>query len=277
MIVKNITGEARYFGFGRATFVRGRLLEDQATYTLPDNDPVVMAAVQGYVAQGFMSIVEGPQDAALLASTNIPANGWVQINGVTLAHETVTVAGQVFEFAADPGSAVLGEYNSNLTLTTSVWAGVAAAASASATSLAAAINHLTDDLGVVAGTPVLWDTGKYVIPLFATDGTVSYTGLTLAKSGVNLVVSGTTFATGVQGPGRKTLFTSRTITAADVTLTYVLITTGWNSVSNAIVSARASTGIPKAWTGALVLSGGTIMLDGGNLAADDVFSIFAQE
>jgi hypothetical protein len=280
MIVKNITGESRYFGFGRATFVRGRLLAANATYSIPDNDPVSMAAVQAFVAAGELQIVEGPANNAVLASSNLPAAGYIRVTGTATNNDTVTVAGQVFEFKADPGSAVLGKYNSGLSNAAYLWAGAGAAAATAAAHLVTAINANSDDLNVVAGTAVLYDTGVYVIPLYAKDGTVTYTGLTLAKSGTNLAVSGTVFAAGVQGPARKTLFTTRAVVAADATAGVIVIATGWASVSNVLVVLRTAAGAAKAWDGKATLSGGNIVLDNTgstDFADTDVFSVFAQE
>lgn len=259
MIIKNVSGETRYFGFGRGT--RGRTMANNGTSTVPDNDPFVYGLVQSYVAQGILQVISVPEELTLAASSNTPAYGFLQLNGAAADNDTFTVAGMAFEFENDPGSAVLGAYNANLTDAAYKWAGDGAAAATAAGTLRTAINANTATTGIVADAAVQYDTGLYLIPLRRADGNPATGSIALAKSGVNLAVSGATLAAGVTSAVVKQVSKVITVTAGDVTLASILVASGLTAITSVNVSVLAATGIVKAWNGATLISGGNVVLN----------------
>ena len=279
MIVKNISGESRYFGFvqrGRTgPGVSGQTLANNATATLPDGDAAILATVQRYVAAGVMSIVQGPSDITLLGSVNLPAVGYVLGTGAVADADFVTVCGLKFVFANDPGTGVLGKYYAALS---GYWAGDGAAQATALATLKTAINYNSAAIGVSAETVVSVGTAVF-LPVRANSGVVATTGLTLVKSGANLAVSGATLKAGISGVSSKTVVASHVVLAAEVTATAVVIATALPSISRFIVQVIKA-GAIKAWDGTVTVTGATIVLSVGTatlLEADDVITIFAQE
>ena len=280
MIVKNVSGETRYFGFvsrGHVgpNYVRGRSLANNATATLPDNDADTLAKVQQYVAAGVLQIVSGPASAAVEGSVNSPAAGWVSITtGGTSSGDTVTIAGQVFKWAADPGSGVLGTFYASLNAR---WAGANSATLATAAgTFVTAVNNAK--IGVVADPATLIGTPIYV-PLRAANGVIDNTGLTLVKSGANIAVSGATFAAGNNGVNRQQAIISYTAVAGDVSAGFVLIPTALPNIGTVTVKVITSAGAVKAWDGAATIIGSTVEVDNSgstDFAATDVITVHAE-
>lgn len=273
MIIKNISGETRYFGFG--TKARGRTLANNATGTLPD-EPSVIELVQHYVGQGLLQIVGGPAEAALLGGGTTPASGFLLITGAVSDNDTVTIAGEVFKFANAPTSPALGTYYTSLSAR---WAGDGAAASVASGTLVDAINAVAA-LNVTADPAVAYASGKYIVALRAKNGTKVATGLTLAETGTNIAKSAGTFDAGADQAARRTLVLKRVVTSTDVTNTVIAINTGLPSLSFWVVQLRSAAGASIAWTGKVSSTGGTLLLalDGLTDFADtDVFNIIVAE
>lgn len=275
MIIKNVSGETRYFGsFGPG--VRGRVMANNATSTVPDNNPVVAAAVQAYVNAGILQVTSGPSDAAISASITTPAFAYVCANGAVADADTVTVAGVVYEFANDPGSAVLGAYNSGLSNAAYKWAGDGAAAATAIATLRTAINYNTATSGLVADAAIQYISGKYVLPIRRADGSAAVGSFAIAKSGTNLTVSGATLTAGVTGAAVKNFSQQYAATATDVTNAVILIPTGLTSIATVRVSWRTAAGVAIAWDGALTVSGGNVTLNNVgsvDFAATDIATI----
>lgn len=260
MIIKNVSGETRYFGFGRGT--RGRSMANNGTSTVPDNDPYIAGLVQHYVAQGQLQIVEGPAEATLSASINTPAFAYIEANGAVADADTVVIAGVTYEFANDPGAAVLGEYNSGLSNAAFKWAGDGAAAVTAIATLRTAINHNSATSGLVADAAVQYDTGKYLLPIRRADGSPSAAGsFVIDATGANLAKSSGGLIAGITGAALKTVIKKHTVVAGDVTNAAILVATGLTSITTVQVQVVAATGIEKAWNGAALVSGGNIILN----------------
>jgi hypothetical protein len=276
MIVKNVSGESRYFGFTRHEGARGRNLADNGLATLPDNNPEVLQKVQEYVAAGVLQIMEGPANATLLASVNQPAHGYIAATGAVADADKVTVAGLGFKFGNDPGDAEVGEFSVALGF---YWAGDGAGAATAMGTLQTALNANSAATGIIADDPVTIGSGTY-IPLRAAGGVTATTGLTLVKNtGANLAVSGATLTAGTAGAGKQTAIVAHTVTAGEVTAGLVVIGTALSSVSTLIVQV-VTAGAIKAWDGVVQTSGGSVVLDNtgsSDLAAGDIVTLFAQE
>ncbi len=278
MIVKNISGESRYFAWiprGRlnAQGVRGQTLANNATATLPDNDPDVLKKVQEYSDAGVLQIMQGPSDITLLSSVNLPASGYVKGTGAVADNDYVTIAGLKFKWANDPGSGVLGKLYTDY-----YWAGDGAVQATALDTLKDAVNYNTATTGIVAEDTVAIGADVY-LPLRAVAGNVATTGLTLVKSGANLAVSGATLAAGVQGGAKPTALIKRTCAVADVTAGLIVIATALPSISNFIIQVKTSAGAIKAWDGVAAVAGSTFVIDNsGNTdwADTDVITIIAQ-
>lgn len=277
MIIKNVSGEARYFGFGRGT--RGRSMANNGTSTVPDNDPFIAGLVQNYVNQGVLQIVEGPAEVALSASITTPAFAYIEANGAVADADTVVIAGVTYEFANDPGAAVLGEYNSGLSNAAFKWAGDGAAAATAIATLRTAINHNSATSGLVADAAVEYDTGKYLLPIRRADGSPSASGaFVIDATGANLAKSGGGLTAGITGAAAKTVIKKHTVVVGDVNNAAILIPTGLTSIITASVQVVAATGIVKAWNGATLISGGNIVLNNVGVtdwAATDVVTVTA--
>jgi hypothetical protein len=282
MIVQNITGETRYFGFvprghEGPNYVRGRTLLPSATATLPDNDADTFAKVQAYVAAGALKIVQGPASANEIASVNLPATGYISCAaGGTSSGDVLTSLGQAFKFAADPGSGVLGTFYSSLSAR---WAGANNSTPATCMgTLKTAINNAA--LGVVADTAVLVGTTAY-LPLRAAAGNTVNTGLTLVKTtGTNLAVSGATLGAGVSGGARNVAIIHYTVTSADVSAGLIVFSTSLVNVGEFVVQAQTATGQVKAWDGLAQVTGSSIVVDNSgstDLANTDLLTIIAFE
>lgn len=277
MIVKNISGETRYFGFTRHKGARGRSLANNATATLPDNNPEVMQTVMNYVTAGVMQIVEGPAQNALVASVNTPANGTITASGAVSNADFVTVSGLKFKFAADPGdvSATVGTYSAILV---AYWAGAGAAAAVAAGTLRTALVANAAATGIVAD-PVITLGSSTFIPLRAASGVIATTGLTLVKSGTNLAVSGATLTAGASNGAKRSANISHAATAGEVSAGIMFLPTALNSISVFNVQVLRA-GVTLAWDGAAIAKGGTLVLDNSgsaDWAAADVIVVFAQE
>jgi hypothetical protein len=274
MIIKNISGETRYFGFG--TKARGRMLANNATATLSDDQPSVLAAVQHFVQQGVLQIVSGPTESQILGGGTIPASGYILVNGTVSDNDTVTIAEEVFKFANAPTGPVLGKYYDSLSAR---WAGDGAAAATAAGTLVTAINNVSS-LNVSASPAKLYDTGVYVVPLHAKNGTMDRTGLTLDASGTNLDKSGTIFSGGANQAARRTLLIKRTITADEESGKLIVIATGLPSISFFLAQLRTAAGDSKTWTGTIADSGGSLVISSVGASAwaeTDVLQIMACE
>ena len=276
MTIKNISGETRYFGFGRG--VRGRTMANNGTSTVPDNDPFIAGLVQGYVNQGILQVTSGPTDLALVASASTPAFAYLAVNGAAADNDTFTVGGIVFEYENDPGSGVLGQYVSTLSAAANKWAGDGAAATTAAGTVRTAINVHTATTGIIADAPVEYETGKFLIPLRASSGSPTAGTTLIAVSGANLAISHGHLEAGVTGLMRKSVTKVYTVVADDVTNAAVLFATGLTTVASVTVQVVAATGIAKAWNGATLVSGGNVILNNvGTVdwAATDVITITA--
>lgn len=274
MIIKNISGESRYFGFG--TKARGRTLANNATATLSDNEPSVLAEVQHYVEQGYLELVSGPASAQVVGGGTTPAAGYILVTDAVADNDTVTIAGQVFKFANAPTGPVLGTYYASLTAR---WAGDGAAAATAAGTLVTAINNVTT-LNVKAAPAYQHVSGDYVIPLKAKNNSASNTGLTLAASGAGLAVSAETMTAGANQAARRTLIVRHTVTADEVEAALVVVETGFPAVTFFLAQVRDDTGKSKSWDGTIGSSGGAVILsDAGavNLEEDDTIQLIACE
>ncbi len=283
MIVKNISGETRYFTFAPRghtgpNYIRGRSLANNATVSLPDNDLDVLAKVQSFVAAGVMSIVQGPTNANLVSSVNLPASGYISCaTGGTSTSDVLTIVGAAYKFAPDPGSGVLGTFYASLS---AIWAGAASATPATAMgTLKTAINANSATSGIAADTAVLVGTTAY-LPLKATLGNTVATGLTLVKTtGANLAVSGATLTTGVSGGARNTCIIDYAATSGDVSAGLIVFPTALANIGKYIIQVQSS-GAIKAWDGVTQITGTTIVIDNSgstDWAAADVISIIAFE
>lgn len=276
MRIQNVSGETRYFGFGHG--VRGRTMAHLGISTVPDNDPFVLGMVQNYVAAGKLLVVEGPTDVALTASINTPAFGYLEVNGAAADNDTFTVGGIVFEYENDPGGGVLGQYVSTLSATANKWAGDGAAAGTAAGTVRTAINVHTATTGIVADAPIEYETGKFLIPLRAANGSPTAGTSLVAKSGANLAILHGSLVAGVTGKAVKTVIQKYTVVAGDVTNAALLLATGLSRVDTVVVTIVDATGVLKAWNGATLISGGNVVLNNAGLvdwAATDVVTILA--
>lgn len=280
MIVKNIATDTRYFTFGERRYGKGQkgiTLANNATATLSDGDAGILTSVRNYIAQGLLQLVEGPSDLTLLTSVNQPAVGYIAATGAVSDADVVTVAGLAFKWANDPGTGVLGTYYASLSAR---WAGDGAAAATALATLKTALNANTVTTGIAAETVVV-SGASTILPLRATAGNITTTGLTLVKTtGVNLVVSGATLAAGVQGTARKTAVIRHVVTAADATLAAILLPVDMATISRALVNVTATAGATKAWGGTTVLNGSTVVLTNNGTVdwvETDVINVFVQE
>jgi hypothetical protein len=273
MIIKNISGEARYFGFG--TKARGRTIANNGTSTIPD-EQTVLAAAQHYVDQGLLQIVSGPSAAAIVGGGTTPASGFLLVTGTVADNDTVEIAGEVFKFANAPTGPVLGKYYASLSAR---WAGDGAGAGTAAGTLVTAINAVTT-LNVAADAATLYDTGKYIIPLKAKNNTTVQTGLTLVATSDHIAASGATLSAGANQAGRRTILNRHTVTADEETAGVILIHTGLPDITFYVVQLRDATGLSKAWTGLVKNARGALLLCNAGLVAfaeTDVFNVIACE
>ncbi len=278
MIVKNVSGETRYFGFsihGQRTVQRGKVLVNNGLATISDSDPVVLAKVQSYVAAGVLQIIEGPSQATLVSSVNSPASGYIYADGAAANADFVTVSGLKFKFAASPGDAALGHLSASLV---AYWAGAGAGAATAMGTLRTALNINTAATGIIADPVVTIGSVSY-IPLRATNGVVANTGLTLVRSGTHVLASDTILAAGSSGAAKRTANLVHAASANDVTAGLIILPTALNSISIFDVQILRA-GVGLAWDGVAQKSGGSLVLDNSGTTdwqAADVITVFAQE
>jgi hypothetical protein len=279
MIIKNISGEAKYFGFSNG--VRGRTMANNATSEVPDDNVAVFAQVQDYVARGWIQVTQGPSQASFESTLTTPAFAYIEVNGAAADNDTVTVAGIVFEFENDPGAAVLGAYNANLTGLDYKWAGDGAAAATAVATLRTAVNAHSATTGLVALAPIEYISGKYVMPLTRVDGLPSAAGsFTMDVSGNNLAKSGGGLTAGVTGASLLKVVKTHTVVAGDVNNAVIVVPTGLTTISAVTVHVVTSAGVVKAWDGATLIRSGTgasyvVLNNKGDVdyAADDVVTV----
>lgn len=271
MIVKNISGAKKFFGF---TPSRGYNIDNNGTATVPDTDLRAIAKAREYVLSGDIQIVSGPSILALQAAESRPACGALVQSDVMVVNETFVVGGITYETELDPGSAVLGEYNANLSDPSYKWAGPAGAnAAAAAATMRTAINH-PDNVAAsnIQAAPLATVGTTTVIPLVAADGSVDGSGLTLDASGAaNTAASGATLNDGAQGGAKLTQIATHTVTAAEVTAGAVVISTGLQSFSGLLVQIYDdSTGVLLAWDGEIIadLTNGVVTMGIGTAAME---------
>lgn len=272
MTIKNVSGETRYFGFGQG--VRGLTLANNGTATVPDNNPFILSKVQGYVNAGSLQVTS----SAPIAAVNTPANFWVEANGAVSDAEVVVVLGVTYEFANDPGAAVLGAYHAGLSDPANKWAGDGAAAATALGTLRTAINNNSSTNGLTADAAVTYDTGLLVLPVRRTDGSPTVLAGAISTDGVNMLVSGATMTAGVTAASGKVATLSRAATAGDVTAAQITFVTGLTSITAASATVKTAAGVPKAWVGAVLISGGNVVINnvgGVDYAATDIVTIEA--
>lgn len=273
MTIKNVSGETRYFGFGQG--VRGITLANNATAVVPDNNEFVMGKVLSYVAAGALQITS----QVTSTTVNTPSNFWVEANGAVADLDTVTVRGVVYEFANDPGGAVLGANHAGLSDPANLWAGDGAAAATALATLRTAINNNSATNGLTADAPITYDTGLLVLPVRRTDGSPTALAGAIAVSGTNLLASGATMTAGVTiSAGAKTATLSRAATAADVTAAQITFVTGLVTISSTNVTVKTAAGVPKAWAGTVVVNAGNVVITnvgGVDYADTDIVTITA--
>lgn len=252
-------------------------LANNATKTLDEGNPAVLAAVYSYVEQGVLQILSGPYALSLSKSAPRAGSGYVGATGNIVAANTVTIGSTVFEWNTAADQVTAGR----------VWAGVAAASSGTAAATALenfrvkllAYATANTSFPVTPGPAVITNGSNSILPLMlkTADGT---TTVALAVSGTNLVVSAANTAAGsTSAPVLRARF-NRTVTAAEVTQGVIAINTGLSTIGGFSAQLRVS-GVVKVPTGAWSTSGSFICLKidsaGGavNPAAGDVIEIDA--
>lgn len=281
MKVKNISGERQYFGWGRETSVRGKLLDNNAVADVPDTEPTVRNSINGYIEEGKLQAVDGPNLTRRPSSEIRPANGWVKCNIDILDTHTVTIGGQVFEFAPDPGSATLGEYNSNLSSTDNVWAGAPNADDAvTAATLKQAINHLSSTLNLIARTERTVGTATY-IPIERNDDEVDGTQTSLSAGQATIEVSGANLTDGVYGNQREQARFSHVVTSAEVSEGLIMVPTGIDTLGfRQMYTEAAANNREVGYDGSLTIQDGVFVFaqDGAvNFSAGDTIYILAEK
>lgn len=286
MIVKNVSGENRYFSFvprGHVgpDYVRGRLLANGASATLPDYDENILKKVNSYVAAGALQITTPPA-GTFGASVNLPASGNLTLTvGGAVNGDVLTIGGLAFKVAADPGTGVLGKYYSSLT---GYWAGATNATSLTAAgNLVTAINANSSATGIVADPAFLIGTTAY-ISLRSANGATANTGLTTVvttNTSTRWAASGAVLAAGVAGSatGKAVFAYNYTVVAGDVSAGFVILPTALPSIGDYTVKVETSAGGSKAWDGATTVSGSTLIIDNSgstDWAATDIISVFAE-
>ena len=269
MIIKNISGESRYFSLGR----RGLPLANNGTATVSDDNTEAIAKVQKYAKAGVIEVVEAPASATAGVTANVVCHGYVLASGAVADADYVTVAGRKFVFGNDPGSGVVGTYYESLS---GYWAGDGADAGTAMGTLKTAINANTAALGVIADTAVALGSGS-ILPL-RTTGTLN-TGKTLVKSGTNLAVSGATMTAGTAGAAKQSTVVKRTCATADVSAGAITISFGFTPRAF-IVQVVDANGKTKAWDGTCVVSGKSLVISNSgdvDWANTDIIMALVQE
>ena len=262
MRIQNISGQDGTFTLGNRT----RSIAALDVLEIPDNEENYIDAL-AHAARGTLRIIEAPQSFGV-ALQSVPPRGIVKFTGNTSNGNTITLAGNVFAFAADADSVSAGQ----------IWVAAAGTAAASAEALAEAI-AANPELGLKAYEFTLSAVPHVIV---VDEAKVTGSGLTLAKSGANIAVSGATFDDGSYGAGGRVVFYSHTVTAAEAAAQVVFIPTKLDNFAVKIIqfwggsSKRPITdfdGAIEQTQGCLaILSNGT-----NDLAEDDTISILLVE
>lgn len=281
LIVQSLVADTRLFRFG----VRSYTLVPGVNFTIPMEDPKVNPEIYKYAldwqARGILQIIAGPLGQLYDAAADQPAFGTVVVSGTTTnTTYTVTINGQVFQYASDPtGNSVLGAYNSNLSSTANVWAGAGAAQATAAATLVTAITNFAanNPSFPVSASPVYTPSaGSSYIALSASalnDVVVPAVAITLSSAGTNLAVSGATLANGTYGGAVRNIRSSYTVTAGDVTNGYINLPTGVNTIQGFSFNLfTATTWLQKAFNGNVKPVGGSVMVVQGTGSATTEFA-----
>jgi hypothetical protein len=149
MIVKNISGQTTFFGFGRAkltTETRGGTIAPGGTLLVSDAKEAMAAALK-YQKEGLIQILDAPGFSSVLQPVDVPASAIIVLNTIITANK-LQIAGVGFEFltSGSPASGYTG-----ITFVAS-----SSGRQAAAVALVAAINANTtlQGLGIVADLPI---------------------------------------------------------------------------------------------------------------------------
>jgi hypothetical protein len=257
MKVKNISGGTLTFNAGNRTYS----IANSATQTVDDtmeclNDVIALAK------KGCLELVSPPPSAHYSGSP--AAYGYADVDLATGLVDTYTfiAGGQVFEFDGDNSL-------EDATATRVVWSATMAT---SAANLKAAINNnsVLSDMGLVADDIVTISGGKAKLIVKAT-GDTPIDEFDLDQTGVGITI---TEVAASDGSGYRT--STKVITAAGSTL---LVDTGLQTIHDALILVRDSSGDRRAWAGTAIIGGGFLYLSGGSQATamtnGDVVSIVA--
>lgn len=261
----------QYFRFGNrgVTLSASQIAEVGVTdqYDGTNSSAKAYEDALNYVKLGAIEIIEGPAPVKDLGVSSKPAYGWVKLPTTVTEGDTLQIGDTTFEFL-DSGS---------LSAATNLAVSIGVDLATTAANLISAVNESTLTSGVVADTEVL-DGSIVTFYMSSSTGAISNGAdfVFTATDDTGLATSGSTFGGGFDGAVFDTTVVSRTVTAEDITNTFVLIPTGLPSVSKVFVSVTDSSNVLKYPTSTVTSAGGTVKITVATdqLAENDKVTIF---
>ena len=257
MKIKNVSGATLTFKVGNRSYV----LASNATTAVSETTDSLEDVIRE-VEAGNLELVGAPAISQFAGTPACP--GYVSVDLNTVVDEnTLTVGGVVFEF--DDDSTVTGT-NTAVDIATGT---PSHATIADRLKTAINANATLSALGLVADDIITVSSTNAKLILKAT-GTTVIGDITISKSGAPITLA--TAVAAAEAVGYRAVVVKATSAG-----TTMLISTGLDTVYDAVILVRTSAGVRKAYDGAVTIGNGFLYLDASgstDIASTDVVTAY---